>query len=314
MNASDIDRIIDFCCEGNISNIVLIGGEPTLYPGIVDIVKKITDKKIKVSIVSNGVKYSSLDFCNSLKEAGLKIATISIKGNNKNDFKEVTGIDSFDAVIKGMDNLHRLDIPFGCSMVISQQNISTFLDGVKCAFGHGSNYIEFTFAYDFNESLNKDDDYLAKENPISLIKQFVSQIDELNKITGSRWNIESGFPLCVFGEENVEKLKCHLTSTCQLLCGSGIIFDTDLNVIPCNMMFDIKVGKFGVDFKNFKEFLDYTQNSKYKQPMDYLKSLPSKECLDCDFLKNCGGGCVAFWTNTSFDKMKEYIKNEALKS
>ena len=301
----DALKIVDFCHEANVEKIILIGGEPTLYCDVFDLIKYAKVKNIKVSIVTNGVKLSSLEYCKSLIESGIDEIGISLKGNDKNDFKYVTGKDMFVKVIDGMKNLKSLSYPFSCSMVITKSNLFTFLNGVKVAFKNGCNGISLSFAYDFCTSKEKDENYLIKNNPYYFIRAFVSQIDKLNKISNERWSFESGYPLCVFNDRQIKKFGGHLVTTCQLLNRNGIIFDTELCVLPCNTMHLIKMGKLGVDFESYDEFCHYVKEGLYKQVMSYITSLPSEDCKECPKLQNCGGGCVCFWTNTSFDKLKE---------
>lgn len=301
----DALKIVDFCDEANIEKIIIIGGEPTLYCDVVGLIKYAKGKNIKVSIVTNGVMLSSLEYCKSLIEAGIDEIGVSLKGDDKNSFKYITGKDMFGKVIDGMKNLKSLSYPFSCSMVITESNLFTFLNGVKIAFENGCSGVSLSFAYDFCTAKEKDENYLIKNNPYYFIRAFVSQIDKLNEISNEKWSFESGYPLCVFDDTQIKKFGGHLVTTCQLLNNNGIIFDTELNVLPCNTMHLIKLGKLGVDFNTYEDFCRYADESIYKQVMSYITSLPSEDCKKCSKLENCGGGCVCFWTNTSFDNLKE---------
>ena len=51
----DWKKIIDNCIAGaNVTEFNIAGGEPMLYPGLVELVQYIRDKGVKVSLITNG--------------------------------------------------------------------------------------------------------------------------------------------------------------------------------------------------------------------------------------------------------------------
>ena len=93
---------------------------------------------------------------------------------------------------------------------------------------------------------------------------------------------------------------------------SGITFDTDMNLIPCNMNFENKMGKLGVNFSSYEEFEAIAQKSIYRTIIDKLKHYPSDKCKTCEYLDFCYGGCPVLWNNYSYDALMnskdEYYK------
>ena len=68
-NQGNSDKIMDFTrfvsfykrvIKDNLSDIVLIGGEPTIHPRFIDILDVIENKKI--SLFTNGIRFSDTDF------------------------------------------------------------------------------------------------------------------------------------------------------------------------------------------------------------------------------------------------------------
>ena len=72
-------EIIDICSDLNIRHITLIGGEPTLYPYLFDVIRYSSDKNIKCGFVSNGLKYSDNSFLQKLISHGIKNFSISFR-------------------------------------------------------------------------------------------------------------------------------------------------------------------------------------------------------------------------------------------
>lgn len=306
MSFDNAKKVVDFCEEAGIHNVILIGGEPSLYKELLDLIRYCNLKNIKPCLVTNGVALENIDYCRALVDAGISHIDISLKGNDRADFERVTGFDKLNSVTTAMHNLSSIGFQYTCSMVITSSNVKEFVRGIEYIFNNGGSFVNLSFGYDFCMDEEKDPNYLTNENPFILIKDFMSQIDQLNTLSDGHWSIECGFPLCVYSDKQIKELGVHLTTGCQLLSGNGIIFDPELNVIPCNVMFKIKMGKLGVDFNNYEEFSHYAEQEYYKNARDFLRSLPSEKCVNCEKQKYCGGGCVNFWTHVSFDDLERF--------
>lgn len=301
-------RIIDLCSELGIKRIILIGGEPTLHKNLFEIIKYIKQKGMQSTLISNGVLFYDEQFIKYLQDAGLEGVNLSLKGEDKESFFNITKRDQFDKVMLGIKNLKKHKMPFSVSMVLTLKNIDTFCKGLEEAKKQGAEKFNFTFCYNFDMTGDSNKEYLKNNNPYLLINKFINNYDKLNEITEGNFFLEQTFPLCIWDQDFIKKLekRGQLASVCQLLSHKGLIFDTEMNIIPCNVMHEIKLGKFGEDFKNAIELINHLQNKKNKKIFNKLCSLPDAKCNDCDLYCNCGGGCVVQWTNYSFEEIMEW--------
>jgi MoaA/NifB/PqqE/SkfB family radical SAM enzyme len=73
--------------EHNIHRVILSGAEPTLRKDFNDLVKEITklDPNITVSVMTNGICFSDLDYLKAAKESGLKSINIGLNHPSYND-------------------------------------------------------------------------------------------------------------------------------------------------------------------------------------------------------------------------------------
>ncbi|HQM00957.1 MAG TPA: radical SAM protein [Ruminococcus flavefaciens] len=310
----DLKRIVDFCNEAKVKYIIFSGGEPTLYPHLIDILAYIKSQNYEMSptIATNGIVLKDIDFCNKLVENGMSYIDISLKGKDSKECCEIVGRDCFLQQAAAIRNLASLPIEFTCSMVLTPANVFSLCDTVKNAIQNGAKQFSFTFLIDNEKSKDNEDIYLQKNNPFALIDAFCSQIDKLNSIT-KEWWVEYSFPMCAFTSEQLAALKGKLACPCQIHTESGIIFDTDLNLIPCSMYIENRIGKLGVDFSSYEEFEMIAQKSVYRDTIDKLKNLPSTECESCQYLESCYGGCPVLWKNYSFDTMKKHKEMYVIK-
>lgn len=274
----DLKKVIDFCDEARVKYIVFTGGEPTLYPQIFDILEYIKTKKnkIQVAIATNGILLKNMEFCNKLVSYGVSYVDISLKGKDEEQCKALVGAECFKAQEQAIQNLSKLKLDYTCSMVLTKENIGSLCESVRNSLNKGAKQFSFTFVIDNEKTEYDEDTYWNINNPHILIEAFMMQVEELNSIT-EEWWIEYSFPLCVYTEEQLNILEGKMAFPCQIHNENGITFDTELNLIPCNMYFENKIGRLGSDFLSYEDFKNWMKNDAYRSVIDRLKEYPSEE-------------------------------------
>lgn len=307
--SSDMDinmayKIVDICDLLGIRHITLIGGEPTLYSHLFEIIEYINKKKIKWGFVTNGLILSDDMFTKRLIDSGIKHFSISLKGENKEVFKAITGKNALPQVIDGIRNCAKHGANVNVSMVLMEENIKTYLEGIRLMKDNGANTFRLSFCYDFSTTTG-DRTYLHLHNPKALIKGFMDSYEQLDEITEHKFILSQTFPMCLWDKSFIKMLdrKNQISSVCQLLKKSGLIFDQEGYLIPCNAMYKIKLGKLGNDFNTADELIRYVNKDSIQCVYKKLCSVPDKKCLYCSEYKNCGGGCVCQWTNYDFNAL-----------
>lgn len=306
----NLKKIVDFCEDAKVKYIVFTGGEPSVYSRLLDILKYIKSKSHKLvpTIATNGVLLENYDYCKSLVDNGIEYFDISLKGKDRKQCYDLVGCDCFLQQMNAIRNLSSLLVEFTCSMVLTWENIDSFCVAVKNALDNGGKQFSFTLVIDNEKSEVSDLEYLEKHNPFDLIEAFISQIDKLNAIT-TEWWVEYSFPMCVYTEEQLKLLEGKLAAPCQIYYRNAITFDTKMNVLPCNMFINEKLGKFGKDFSSFEEFQNHIDSDPYKCTMDSLSKMPSGECSSCKYLESCYGGCPVLWKNYSYRALQSFKIN-----
>ena len=310
---ANLKKIVDFCSEAKVKYIVFSGGEPLLYPQLVDILQYIKSNhpSITATIATNGVLLEDPALCKRLVDSGIKYIDLSMKGSDSQEWCQVTGYDGSAQQQQAIRNLSTLPVEFSCSMVVTPENVSTLCDAVQVAYDNGARQFSFTFVIDNEDAEEKDRMYLLNHNPFMLINGFLSQVDRLNTITHEWW-IEYSFPMCVYTEEQLIFLKGKLAEPCYVHMRNAVIFDTDMNLLPCDMYTEQKMGRFGVDFSSYQEFEELSGRPSYQDMMDVLDKLPSSECASCPYLESCYGGCQKKKKNYSFEALKAFKKESEL--
>lgn len=308
LNFEEIQKIVLLCKAIGIKYIVLTGGEPTLYKDLFKVIKYIKTNKLIPTIATNGILISELEFCQNLIESGIDYIDISLKGFDKNSYIGTSGIDGYGKCLTAIQNLSKLNANFNCSMVLTEQNIDYFCTGVRDIFRNNGKSVSFTFEIDNEESSDYGLTYLRKKNPLVLINKFFNQIEKLEEISKGEWWIEYGFPLCMYREDQVGLLKNKMAKPCQVIEKSGITFDDKMNLIPCNMFYNIFLGQFYKDFSSVTEFSNFITCEDYKNKIDLLTSRYLNGCKNCKLYPQCGGGCPVYWKYFSLSDLLQYKK------
>lgn len=307
MTLSDAKKAIDICKDLKIKKIILIGGEPTLHDGLIDIIKYAKNYDMTTALVTNGIKLCNEIYIDQLIDAGLSQISMSLKGHDRESFKEITNADSFNYSLSAIKLLSRKNINFTISMVITLDNINTFLKGIEKSIQAGAKRFSLSFCFDFNMGGECNEEYIKHNNPYLLAKKFKTIYPKLHSLTHGKFNLSQSLPLCCWDSDLIKLMDARhqLSSICQLLRRGGLIFETNMDVFPCNSMYQLKLGSLGKEFNNAKELLNFYESKEVVKIYDKLCAPPSEKCVTCDMYEKCGGGCVTFWTNFNFKEFEQ---------
>lgn len=292
MNFDEIKSYVNELHKYNVNKIILIGGEPTIYDKVDKIIKYITNKGIEVSMASNGRKFSNFKFAKKLVTAGLKNCNISIKGANETKYVKNTNYAGFNEMIKGYKNLEKLGINVSTSFVLCDMNYQNFDNFLDSFIKNGLNNISFQL---YKPAISGVENYSAPT--IQELADLCKYVFDKMKSTNINFSFEMSIPLCCLDEMVLNEMinKNCITTCCHLAKGTGIIFDSNFNILPCNHFVNHPLNNNRVAPQEILKFW----NSKI--PITFrnkIKTYPHKNCVHCSKWKYCGGGCFLRWLST----------------
>lgn len=310
----DLRRLVDLCGEAGIRYLFLTGGEPLLYPNLIEILQYVSENhpSITPTIATNGMLLEDADYCQRLLDAGLRYLDVSMKGASSESWIRATGCDGLSKQMQAIRNLSSVPIELTCSMVVTHDNVAEVCDAVQMAYDNGAKQFSFTFHIDNSHPQEKNRAYLLENNPFLLIETFVSQAERLYAITDDWW-VEYSYPLCMFIKEQLKVLEGRLAGPCQIHLGNAITVNTRMELMPCDMYIGTSLGKFGKEFSTLCELEELLKSCDTQDALNDIRKLPSTKCMTCEYLDRCYGGCPVLWKNYSFDSLMSF-KEEALVS
>lgn len=126
----------------------LIGGEPTLYPYLFDLISFINDNKLnhRVTLVTNGLKLASKNYVESLANAGLNRIYLSMNGfNNDEVYEKVDGMKCARLKMKALENIISNKIGMSVGYIIVKNVNEHLIDEMISYFGKNRERMTFEF-------------------------------------------------------------------------------------------------------------------------------------------------------------------------
>lgn len=280
-----VDLYFEFIRNNNfIPEISLTGGEPILYPYLLDLLDYINEKykNCRVFILTNGTILNDR-LINSLKKYNITGIQISIDGPDSQTHDKIRGKGNFNKAINTIKNLKDNNFYTSIHCVIQKSNYLSIEEYVKLASNLEIDRLTFSRYIPFGNGSNNNLELLSADE----ISKIYKKIIDLKKIY-PRANINLDRDLWMIYDDKYG-------STCPVGENTLTILN-DGTVLPCRSM-PIRIGNLYEE--NFEEIIF---KSKI---LDKMRINTISECNDCKLIDKCLGGCqgLAF---SVYGKIMEY--------
>lgn len=296
MSLSFALELLEVIKQLGVGRIFLIGGEPTLWPHLLDFNEAINAAGIKSTLVTNGYKFSDDRFWEEYQKHPNTHVGVSFKAFDSKSLASNAGARMFAGVTKGLRRISKYQPNGVASFVYSRPYVSHFLDMVRYAVDCGAFGVSANFCSPAIYSDHVDDRFMVDIN--TLVKEITSAYEEAHAITKGHLVFVMKHPLCIWPREFIRTLKerGQISTTCHLQHQSGGIFDTDGSLLICNSMLSFPVGKYGQDFRSAESLATFFQSERVRSFFARMRAYPSEKCADCEVFGECAGGCPLLWT------------------
>lgn len=289
------NHVVDFFSGLSLYSCIFIGGEPTLYEGLVPLVEKTKIGGIEeVTVVTNGRLLGKNDLSKRLSDAGLDVFSVSIHSAEEALHNSIARRDSWRETVAGIESVVSLGAKCSLNLVVGQQNYESVIPSIQPLLNLGVDQIIVSCAIpcvidgsvDGSNSLDP-----------RLFGELVGQIAECP----DQVVVLHELPLCLIEREAFMKLamKNRLGYGCHVGVGRGLSIDTEGRVIPCNSfpsfpmfrLFDQDGPLYSID-----EFLaHWTSNTDVQELRAEANVYRSEICKECDLWPLCNCGCPLTW-------------------
>lgn len=294
LNINYAKELVKYLYSKGIKTITLIGGEPTLYPWLLELINYIKSfNTIKIRIATNGISFKNIDFSKKIVASGVNGINISIKGCSNDEYIcQAHCNNGFSNMLLGYKNLTKLGLRPSISYVITSSNIDEFNSLINLIKHNKMDNLILQFE---KPSLNLEN--VNSTMDIKDMANFINYIIPILEKAKINYTIEVSFPLCLIDEKELHFLISNkrISSCCHLQKGVGIVFDVNGYVLPCNHFCGFPINNQPFDVLNENSLENLINSNKFKKLENTVKRYPSLKCKDCSLWKICGGGCFTRW-------------------
>ncbi len=288
-------RLIVILADSGATSVALVGGEPTQYPHLLDIIALVKQRGMTADLVTNGFQFARAGFAKKIKEAGIDQITLSIKAHTDEEYWRVA------MVKRGMTRIQKaLECcrEAGIEVVVSVTVTTNFLEHLDAFLETLVNlcpvYIDFGLA---DPIISKDGVSVTGVPSPNDHSRAVTAIHSRMKASGIEYGFEMNIPFCLLDSVTKRELldAGRIRRSCHIPSGAGLVFDERGQVMPCNLFTAHPMGVYGEDFTTSDEFATYWKSPKLESLRAKIASYPHEKCATCHEWGMCGGGCVIKW-------------------
>jgi len=269
----------------------LLGGEPSIYPHIQQVLSQLKSARIRSVMISNGLVYSDKKTMEQHFTTGLDSLIISLKAGTPQSYKKLTRVDALNKVLQAMKNL--TEFTGGVTITLTTDIVEEILPAISLIADTGIRFVNLHLCSPMLVSGVPENHSMILPDKAAIA--IVKAVETLEKV-GLSYNIQVSIPFCLFEPEFIYWLmqKNCITSGCIVTKKSGIIFGTKGEAGFCNHLMDYPFGKLAENFSTGDELESlYGNQSSF---FEITNRAPTEKCLDCPMNLFCCGGCPLQWT------------------
>ena len=278
-----------------IGRVMLIGGEPTIHPNFLEAVRTLKKAGMDVAVLSNSIKFEDNNFLRQTIEAGVSGIMTSIKGGNASDYLQGTGSPSaFTKVMRAISNIEASGTPHEVSVTVCESTMKSFADIIETVKTSGAR----RFLVDTERPVLLSGGLKPGNFPdCAKIAAFLMSTYPALVQSGLNFSIKVSIPFCHFPPSFIRQMRedNHLASGCQMINGSGLIFDPAGKLLACNHLCENPLGTLGLDFSDGEGYYAFRNRPDLTGFYKRMGTCPDQRCVECEHWTLCGGGCKLHW-------------------
>jgi len=291
MPVGDAKRYLDLSKSLGITDVGLLGGEPTLHPGLVEIIRYAASIGIKICLYTNARRLSDAAYAKRLKEAGVYMVQADISSSDPKKYDWGTRVKgSYDEAVRGIENCHEQKLELRILSVLCSADFSNYRRLIDRFAPIASQFVFFREIPVITK--------LSEQKILSNAKTagIIGKLYSYSKKRGIDASFYFSSPLCWFRKSFAEMMIKDgvLENYCHVLDGRCLSIDIDGRTIPCvhwpgYHMMPLKEGGLVL---SADDFMRKWNSARLNGIRETLRRYPSRECARCSYYgTNCRGGC-----------------------
>jgi MoaA/NifB/PqqE/SkfB family radical SAM enzyme len=204
--------------------VVFTGGEPTLHPGILDMVRKARELGYRsIQIQTNGRMFSYQKFCRDVIEAGATEVSPALHGHLAALHDNLTTVPgSFEQTVSGVRNLKGMGVLLVTNTVITRSNFRHLPEIAQLLVSLGVDQYQLAFVHPVG-SAGSDRNFASVVPRFELLEPFLKRALDVG-IREGRVVMTEAVPYC-FMEGYEQYIGEHIMPLTKIFDAEGVIDD-----------------------------------------------------------------------------------------
>ena len=294
MSTWEVERVIDqIAWEAKVPSVSFTGGECTLRSDLPHLISHARTRGLRVNIITNGVLCASRSYVETLIEAGLTSAQVSIEGPDATVHEALTQRrGSFEKTLLGIRNLRDSGVHVHTNTTVCEEN-SGFLRGI----------VDLAKSLDLphismNHIIPTGTPNLRRHSQIRMsytnLGPYILRTRDHADRAGVDFHWYSPTPFCIFNP-----IAHGLGNKGCAACDGLLHVSPSGEVLPCSS-FARGVGNLLEEgFENvwFGKDAQYYKKKRMAHPI----------CLACEHFALCQGACTLYWNEMGYGELARAV-------
>ncbi len=265
------------------NHVDIMGGEPTLYPEIFQLLNYCKTIDLDVTIITHALKLSKIETVKKYKDAGINDFLISFHGLDK-VANNLFGIDKLDITkyqLKALENLAECNIPFRFNVILTKYNLEQLAKIAEICLQFGGsviNFINFNPYFEWSKISN-----IPFQVKVTEVASRLKDIIKFCNTNGLEINVRY-VPFCV-----MKGYEAHIYTDYQL--------PYDVHEWDFNSWYDEN------EKPQMSEEWYYSYSKKQLKKHGYIQG---KSCSECALRNICSGFHSQYVNRWGWDEAKPY--------
>ena len=280
LDTAGFRRVLDIIHgDARCPSVSFTGGEPTLHPGLDELVAHAHGLGMKTNLISNGWRLTQAKV-DALSAAGLDSAQLSLEGSSAAAHDALVGkVGAFERLWAGLDRLRAAGIRVHTNTTISRGNIQSLEGIVDRVADQGLDRLTMNMVIPCGTAADP-----TAQVAYSEIGPVVLALRDRAEAQGVRFIWYSPVPLCLF------ETPAHGLGSPGCAAADGLLHVSPAGeVLPCSSFGHHEtLGKIlEVPFQQLWQ----AQSSRFFRE----KRMAPGPCAGCDRVQICQGACPLYW-------------------
>ncbi len=176
------------------------GGEPTIYPGILDLIRYCREIGLYPTLITNGLVLAKREKLQEFKDAGIRDFLVSLHGIGDIHDQVVCRKGSYEKIIAAIENMRAIGVPFRFNCTMSKPVVPILPEIARKAVAYGANAVNFLAFNPFEDQETgiRTHDNVARYTDI---KPYLTEAMDILEKAGIECNVRY-LPLCMAEERH----------------------------------------------------------------------------------------------------------------